>query len=624
MLEQAAIHIDDAKTPQSAGEIRVGARPELPLSSPPPGAVSLRPGLFKERRELTKAYMNRLRTENLLQNHYLEAGIRIDRPVSEMHEGWESPHCQLRGHFAGHWLSAASRFAAIDGDRVLAARSAEMVAELKKCQELNGDGWVGSIPEKYFGFLVDRSFSIWSPQYTLHKTLMGLYDAYAYTGNEEALAILGAAADWYRSWSASLIERGKANIVYKGECSGMLELWADLYGATGDGRYLELATRYAMPDMFRRLLAGEDPLTNNHANASVPWIQGAARLYEVTGDARYREIVLAFWRKAVEERGMFATTGGNAGEFWVPTGGFGRFVGDRTQEHCTVYNMIRVAQFLFRWTGEAKYCDYIERALYNGVLAQQNPNTGAISYFLPLQPGARKKWGSETKDFWCCHGTLLQAQAMYEDCVYYRAEGGIAIGQFIASRLETELGGAKVSIEQSVDFSDGGRNQLREGDESSVLLRLAISAAGAGSWSLKIRQPSWASGPARISIGGEAMQAAAGKDGFIVITREWGSTSLDIVFSKRVRRESLPGDESRFALVDGPIVLAALASEAPVVSPNARILPQYEHQYVAGVDWRSDHYWLETAQGKVALKPLYLIADEPYSVYLEDAKKQRT
>lgn len=62
-----------------------------------------------------EAYLLRLKTENLLQNHLLEAGARIDRPYEQMHQGWESPHCQLRGHFAGHWLSAAARFAATDG-----------------------------------------------------------------------------------------------------------------------------------------------------------------------------------------------------------------------------------------------------------------------------------------------------------------------------------------------------------------------------------------------------------------------------------------------------------------------------------------------------------------------------
>lgn len=50
----------------------------------------------------------------------------------------------------------------------------------------------------------------------------------------------------------------------------------------------------------------------------------------------------------------------------------GHFLGDRNQEFCTVYNMVRLADYLYRFTGETVYADYIEKNLYNGFLAQQN------------------------------------------------------------------------------------------------------------------------------------------------------------------------------------------------------------------------------------------------------------
>lgn len=619
MLEQAAIHISDASGDQAAEELRMGARlPEARLSKAPTGKVALRSGLFKERRELTKAYVYRLRTENLLQNHLLEACVRIDRPAEDMHQGWEAPHCQLRGHFLGHWLSSASHFAATDGDKVFAARASEVVDELGRCQELNGGRWLGSIPEKYFDLLPERSWSIWSPQYTLHKTMMGLFDAYAYSKDPKALELLGASADWFVEWSDALVARGRGDAVYRGECSGMLELWADLYAETKEPKYLKLISRYAMPDIFKKLLAGADPLSNNHANASVPWIQGAARLYEVSGDERYREVVERFWKLAVEERGMFATTGSNAGEFWVPAGEFDRFLGDRTQEHCTVYNMIRVAQYLFRWTGEAKYADYIERALYNGVLAQQHPATGAISYFLPMRSGAKKRWGSETKDFWCCHGTLVQAQAMYEDLIYYAEPGGLVVAQFIASRAELELGGARALVEQSVDWSDGTANFARRDGGSALRVELKVSSEGKGSWRLKVRRPEWAAGPASASVNGEAVATSISKSGFIEIERAWGRDTVRLVFPKRVRKEGLPGDQRRFALLDGPVVLAALADRECEIPRGEEPVPQYEHQYVNGRDWRFGRYRLGAVGGGLELVPLYEVADESYCVYFSE------
>ncbi len=595
--------------------LEMSAPPADAILTPLPlGDVSLLPGLFHDRRELTKAYLIRLKTENILQNHLLEAGVRIDRPYEQMHQGWEAPHYQVRGHFAGHWLSAISEFAAVDHDPILAARTHDAVEELKRCQTLNHGEWVGSIPEKYFTLLADGQ-PIWSPQYTLHKTMMGLLDAYRHTHDEEALTVLKHSADWFATWTENLIKEGHGATIYSGECAGMLELWADLYSVTKDERYLRLASRYAMPDLFRTLLAGGDPLSNDHANASIPWIQGAARLYEVTGDKRYRTIVESFWKQAVETRGMFATTGNNAGEFWVPPGQFGRFLGNRTQEHCTVYNMIRVAQYLLRWTGDVRYADYIERALYNGVLAQQNPETGMVAYFLPLQPGAKKAWGSETHDFWCCHGTSVQAQAMFESLIYYRATDGLSVMQFIPSQVTFGAPGQRVQISQRNDDRATTANFSSPGENTVASITLKVAAEQTGRWTLRIRQPAWASGPGVVSIDGVAVTPKVSKTGFLEIEREWKTATVSVSFPKHLTREPLPGDPRRFALLDGPIVLAALGTNEPELSASSAITPRYEHQYVDARDWQTSHFSVQASQGAVALKPLYEIADENYCVY---------
>ncbi|MBC2606096.1 beta-L-arabinofuranosidase domain-containing protein [Pelagicoccus albus] len=601
---------------EDPGEQKLEISSELPkprLTSSSLGEVSLLPGLFQERRELTKAYLLRLGTRNLLQNHMLEAGIRIDDPSEKLHQGWEAPHYQLRGHFAGHWLSAATHYAAVDHDPLMAARAREVVEQLEHCQELNGGQWVASIPEEYFAYLVDGR-PIWSPQYTLHKTLMGLFDAYRFSGDEEALAVLDKASIWFDDWTRRMIDEGHGKAVYGGECAGMLELWADLYAVTGNERYLKLASRYAMPDLFRRLLEGEDALTNDHANASVPWIQGAARLYEVTGDERYREVVEAFWKQGVEDRGMFATTGSNAGEFWIPPQQFGRFLGSRTQEHCTVYNMIRVADYLYRWTGEARYADYIERALYNGILAQQNPHTGMIAYFLPNEPGSKKVWGTETHDFWCCHGTLVQAQSMYEDLVYYISDEGVTVGQFLASEAAFGASGNEIRIRQMVDTSDRGQNFVRTDELTRFVVELAVESESTDPWVLKIRQPSWAIGKAEITIDGVPVKAGLSDDGSLKIERKWTESTVRVAFSKRLVLEPLPGGENRFALLDGPVVLAALTESEPSLSLDS-IVSKYEHQYVSGRDWQSGHYLAKTKEGSVSLVPIYEIADEAYTTY---------
>ena len=78
-----------------------------PLHPVKKGTVKLLPGLFRQRFDLNRKYMLSLKTENLLQNHYLEAGLWSPAHGREtVEEGRLAPSCQLRGHFQRHWLSA--------------------------------------------------------------------------------------------------------------------------------------------------------------------------------------------------------------------------------------------------------------------------------------------------------------------------------------------------------------------------------------------------------------------------------------------------------------------------------------------------------------------------------------
>ncbi|MCJ7738077.1 MAG: glycoside hydrolase family 127 protein, partial [Anaerolineae bacterium] len=309
--------------------------------------VQLLRGEPKRRYDLNRSYVMSLTNRSLLQNFYLEAGLLrgILRATShgdpdvgdDWHWGWESPTCQLRGHFLGHWLSAAARMYATTGDIEAKAKADTIVAELARCQERNGGEWVFSIPEKYYDWIA-QGHRVWAPQYTVHKTLMGLVDMAKFTGSEQAVEILERTAKWFTRWTGQF-SREELDDILDVETGAMLEAWADLYGITGDPEHLELMRRYDRPRLFERLLAGEDPLTNRHANTTIPEAHGAARAYEVTGEERYRRIVEAYWKCAVTDRGTFCTGGQTNGEIWTPATKLGTRLSDKTQEHCTVYNM---------------------------------------------------------------------------------------------------------------------------------------------------------------------------------------------------------------------------------------------------------------------------------------------
>src|SRR5690625_464814 len=84
-----------------------------------------------------------------------------------------------------------------------------------------------------------------------------------------------------------------------------------------------------------------------HANTTIPEVVGCERAFEVTGDKIWLEIVGSYWTCAVEERGVLATGGNTSGEVWMTKMKCKARLGDKNQEHCTVYNMIRLADCLF-------------------------------------------------------------------------------------------------------------------------------------------------------------------------------------------------------------------------------------------------------------------------------------
>lgn len=45
--------------------------------------------------------------------------------------------------------------------------------------------------------------------------------------------------------------------------------------------------------------------------------------------------------------------------------------GRDTEETCTTYNMMKISRYLFRWSGDAKFADYYERAILNGMIGTQ-------------------------------------------------------------------------------------------------------------------------------------------------------------------------------------------------------------------------------------------------------------
>lgn len=584
------------------------------------GNVKLNGGLFKDRENLNRKYLLELDSDCLLQNFYMEAGIctpnsRIHFPeTAKIHWGWESPSCQLRGHFLGHWLSAASMLAGTYNDNELKNKINHIIDELDRCQKLNGGKWIGSIPEKYF-YRLETTEYIWSPQYTMHKTCLGLLNTYQFTGNRKALNILNHLADWYVKW-VKYEQKKCPKAIYNGEQAGMLEIWASLYEITKYNKYLFLAEVYSHNIEFEQLSKKEDALSNIHANASIPLAHGACKMYEVTKDEKWLDIAKEFWRWAVEERGYFCTGGTNSGEFWIPCKMQGHFLNETDQEFCTVYNMVRFAQYMYKFTGNVKYQNYIELCIYNGFLAQQNKFTGMPSYFLPLNAGGNKKWGTRTKDFWCCHGTLVQAQTIYAQLAYSFDEDTLFVNQYIPSKFTSK----DLTVEQIVDMkfydTQSTFSQSEQGQMSRWQLKFTLTGNGTERKVL-FRIPKWIKEKPVFKFDGKMIDLKIIND-YAVLNEKITSNVLQICFIPDLYTVTVPDDEDKIAVMEGPIVLAGIVDEDCGLKINGNItdtlIPQYEHTYSA-FTWKQSTYNTKKQDNNFMFIPLYEVTDEKYTVY---------
>src|SRR3974377_1456386 len=106
--------------------------------------------------------------------------------------------------------------------------------------------------------------------------------------------------------------------------------------------------------------------------------------------------------------------------------------------------MVNLTPHLFEWDPQPEYADYYERALYNHILASQNPLTGMMCYYVPLRSGSRKAYNGPFAAFWCCTGTGVENHAKYGDSIYFNdGKNGLFINLFIASELNWRAQGVK-------------------------------------------------------------------------------------------------------------------------------------------------------------------------------------
>jgi len=585
------------------------------------GSVRVTDSTLLELVEHNRDFLQGLETDRLLHTFRLTAGLAS---TAEPLGGWEKPDVELRGHFTGHFLSGCALMSAGADDTMLRGTGGLMVAELAKCQKANGNGYLSAFPPSFFDRL-KAGQKVWAPWYTLHKIMAGLLDMYVLGRNEQALEVARGMAGWTKRWTDSLSDEDMARIMHV-EFGGMNEVLYNLYAVTGVKDYADAAHRFDQEQLFGPLAEERDELKGLHVNTQIPKIIGAARRYELTGDARYRRIAEFFWTQVTQHR-SYATGGTSNDEHWRSDPG--KLAGElsySTQECCCTYNMLKLTRHLFAWSPEARYFDYYERALFNGILGTMNPKNGLTMYYVPLATGYWKVFASPRGSFWCCTGTGVESFSKLADSIYFHDENSLYVNLFISSDVDWQEKGLRVRQ----DTSMANRHETR----------LRVATAKPAPLALRIREPYWTDGSMKLTVNGRpANPARAG--GYFVVDRTWeDGDELRATLPMDLHVHAMPDDDTLQAVMYGPLVLAGDLGRDGLTeamrrggdNPPEMAQPPAAPEFVA--ESRVPRSWIEPT-GKtpltfrtkgqsrdVTMMPLSRIVDQRYGVYWRVKQKQ--
>lgn len=524
----------------------------LPLSD-----VRLAPSDFATAVEANHRYLIGLSADRLLHNFLKYAGLP---PKGEIYGGWESD--SLAGHTLGHYLTALVLMYQQTGDPECRRRADYIVSELAEAQAKRGTGYVGALgrkrkgetaivdgeeifPEIMRGEIRSGGFDLngsWSPLYTVHKLFAGLLDVNAGWGNAQAMTVLLGLAGYFERVFAALDDK-QLQEVLNCEYGGLNESYAELYARTKNPRWLKVAERIYDRRVLDPLTAREDKLGGFHANTQVPKLVGLARLYELTGDERYRTASLFFWERVTRHHSY--VIGGNADrEYFFGPDRIARNISEATCEHCNTYNMLKLSRSLFGQTPSGAFFDYYERAHLNHTLSQINPRNSGFTYFTPMLSGAARDHAPAGQEgFVCCGGSGMEAHAKHGDSIFWQGDGMLLVNLYIASRAQWRARGATLTLDTNYPYDPEARLTFTTLDRQ-------------GRFPVALRVPGWAAGTESITVNGQPVTADHSA-GYAIIERRWKKGDvLAITMPLSLRLETAQGG-GPVSVLRGPLVLAA-------------------------------------------------------------------
>ena len=577
--------------------------------------VILQESWIQQREFLNIEYLKSLEPDRLLHNFKTNAGLPSSATPLE---GWEAPGIGLRGHFTGHYLSAASFAVKKYQDPILCKNLDYMIEELSKCQMALGKGYLSAFPETDFDILETSVEGVWAPYYTYHKIMQGLMDVFINTDNKKAYDMLLGMADYVEMRMSKLNETAISKMLYttqanpSNEPGGMNEILYKLYNLSKDEKHLKLAQIFDRKWFLMPLANNEDILSGLHSNTHIALVNGFAEGYNSTGNPLYYNAVINFWNMLSSSHSY--VNGSSSGprpnpttptsltaEHWGTPNQLSRTLTSMIAESCVSHNTQKLSGKLFEWTGHPQYAGAYMNTFYNSIMALQNAKTGEFVYHLPLASPSQKKFLNNYSDFRCCNGSSIEAFSLLNNNIYFHKEKNLWINLYIPTKLNWNEYDLEIYQEGNFIQDHQARLNLKLKNPQSLSLNLFI--------------PSWSKNT-KVCINDE-LECSAAPNSFFTLNRKWSDNDyINIDFDFDFRIESMSDDPNRIAIFYGPMLLAFLhPSEISLYGTPDEILP---HLRVSNPD--KLEFTLENSDKIYNLKPLFAIQNESYSVYVRSNK----
>jgi hypothetical protein len=403
--------------------------------------------------------------------------------------------------------------------------------------------------------------------YPFEKLVGGLVDLKLYAGYDDAVGLL----EKVTGWASKNLDRTRTPAAprpadnHSGKPLEWYTLSENLYRAfqlTGNEMFKTFAEVWLYPAYWDKFASTSDPQDafGVHAYSHVNTFSSAAMAYAVSADPSYLKILINAY-DFLQNTQCYATGGFGPVERIMPTNGnLGKALElqmNTCETPCCSWAGFKLARYLMSFTGEARFGDWIERLLYNGIgAALPITANGKNFYYADYRvAGGIKHYARST--YTCCAGTYFQAVAEYHNLIYFKDANGLYVNLYVPSEVEWKRPDGNIKLVQETAYP--------EAETSTLTLQLDRPSR----FALKLRVPAW-SQDVSVKLNGAAANVECKPGAWAVIERDWKSGDrLEIRIPMPLRLQTVDRwHPKRVAVVRGPVVLVQDASpHEPVYGP---------------------------------------------------------